>query len=68
MAVAGEPKLVDELLDDPCQVVERILELIETGHGAGPISGIVRSNEVEAIRQPGNQVAEHVRGGREAMQ
>ncbi len=64
--------LCAELLQEPVHqvsvVAKGIRELRVVGHRALAKTRIVRRDHVEAIGEGGNQVAEHVRRGREAVQ
>jgi len=56
-----------ELVDDSGQVVKGVLELIHSGGGAVAEAGVVGRDDAVLGRQRGDEIAEHVRRGREAV-
>src|SRR5579863_3039289 len=58
----------EQLFDIRGQLVEGVLELTGGRLGTEAEADIVRCNHVEAVREFGDQVAKHVRGGGEAVQ
>src|SRR6516165_788207 len=62
------PKHRGELLDDPGEVVEGVSELVPRRHRVVTEAGVVGSEHAVAVGQGRDQVAEHLRAGREAVQ
>ena len=67
-AVSLDTQPIDEGLHEDGQVVEAVVEAVQSRLVAVPESGVVRRHEVEPVGQRRNQVAEHVRGGWESVQ
>ncbi|GAA1279292.1 hypothetical protein GCM10009609_48460 [Pseudonocardia aurantiaca] len=63
-----ETELVEQLQRDGGQVLKRVLELVDRGCVGEPVSHVIGSDDVVAVRQFGNQVPEHVGRGRETVQ
>src|SRR5262249_14715888 len=57
-----------ELLDDGSEVVEGVSELVPWRHRAVAEAGVVGGEQAVAVGQGRDQVAEHLRAGREAVQ
>ena len=66
--VARQPDLFGELLDHVSQVVEGVGEPVPRRHRALAEPGVVRRDDVVLLRQCRDQIAEHVRTGRKAVQ
>ena len=66
--VLRQPELLGELVDHLRQVVERVSELVVRRHRAVAVAGIVRRDHVILVGQRGNQIAEHLRAGRKAVE
>src|SRR4029077_1028522 len=57
-----------ELLDDGGEVIEGVSELVPRRHRAVAEAGVVGGEHAVAVGQGRDQVAEHLRTGREAVQ
>ena len=66
--VLRQPELLGELVDHLRQVVEGVGELVARRHRAVAVARVVRRNDVVLVPQRGDQVAEHLRAGREAVE
>ncbi len=66
--IALETELADEALDELCEVIEAVFERLDRRRVAAAEARIVRGDEVIAVGQQRDQLAEHVRGGRETVQ
>ena len=66
--VAGDAELLEEAVDEFAEAVEGVGERRAIRHVALAVAGVVRSDHVVAIRERGDQVAEHMRGCRKAVQ
>ena len=66
--VLRQPELLGELVDHLRQVVERVRELVVRRHRAVAVAGVVGRDDVVLVRQRRDQVAEHLRAGREAVE
>ena len=66
--VFGQAELLGELVDHLRQVVEGVGELVVRRHRAVAVAGVVRRDHVILVRQRRDQIAEHLRAGREAVE
>ena len=66
--VGADAKLRQKTVDDVGVMGERVGERLVVGRGAFAKSWIVGRNDVVAIRERRDQIAEHVRRGRKAVQ
>ena len=63
-----DSELLEQAVDHVGQVVEGVAERGPVRHRAVAERGIVRGDDAVGVREPGDQVAEHARGGGEAVQ
>ena len=63
-----QPDLLRELLDHFGQMIEGVFELVHSRHRAVTVAGVIRSDQVKLVGQHRDQIAEHVRTGREAVE
>ena len=66
--VARDPELIEQATHQLTEAIERVGKLGAVGHVALPVTGIVRCDHVIAVGKRRDQVAEHVRRGRESVQ
>src|SRR5215831_19135016 len=66
--VAHKTELIEQTVDQFAEAVEGISELAPVWHIALPVSRVVGSDQMVAVRQGRNQVAEHVGRCWESMQ
>jgi hypothetical protein len=65
---ARDADLIEEAVDELSEAIEGIGELRTVRHVALAVAGIVRSDHMIAVRERGDQVAEHVRRCRKAVE